>query len=51
MTYLSINYPIKYDEEKIFLKDIITETEGVQFSLILMKRIINTQVFIEENNV
>ncbi len=51
MTYLSINYPIKYDEEKIFLKDIIAETDGVQFSLILMKRIINTQVFIEENNV
>jgi len=44
MTYLSINYPAKYDDEKIFIKNIISETEGVKFSMILMKKILNTQV-------
>ena len=45
MTYLSVSFPIKYnDDSKILLKDIITEKEGVKFSLILMKQILNSQV-------
>jgi len=45
MTYLSINFPMTYsDNSKIFLKDIISENEGVRFSFILMKQILNTQV-------
>jgi len=45
MTYLTISFPKEYlSDEKIYLKDIITEQEGVKFSFILMKQIINTQV-------
>jgi len=45
MTYLSINFPSNYsDNAKIFLKDIISEREGIKFSFILMKQILNTQV-------
>lgn len=45
MTYLIIKFPPKYDEiVKIFLKDIISEKDGVKFSIILMKRILDTQV-------
>lgn len=44
MTYLSINFPQKYDDSKIYVKDILTEKEGVKFSFILMKQILDTQV-------
>jgi len=45
MTYLSINFPQKYDNEsKIYLKDLTTEKEGIKFSFILMRKIIDTQV-------
>jgi len=44
MTYISIKFPDKYDDSKIYLKDIISEKEGVKFSLIMMKKILNTQV-------
>jgi hypothetical protein len=45
MTYLSINFPTQYDDEtKIFLKDILSEQEGIKFSFILMKQVIDTQV-------
>ena len=45
MTYLSINFPQEYDNEsKIYLKDLITEKEGIKFSFILMRKIIDTQV-------
>ncbi len=45
MTYLSINFPTNYNyNDKIFLKDIILEKEGIKFSLILMKNIMDTQV-------
>lgn len=42
MTYLSISFPKTYDDNKIYLKDILTEKDGVKFSLILMKKIIDT---------
>lgn len=45
MTYLSINFPRDYsDKNRIYLKDFITEKEGIKFSFILMRKIIDTQV-------
>jgi len=46
MTYLSIVFPKAYDDDdcKIWLKDMISEKDGVKFSFILMKKIIDTQV-------
>lgn len=45
MTYLSINFPSTYLKGgKVWLKDIMTEREGVMFSLILMQQVVNTQV-------
>ena len=45
MTYLSINLPGSYSiGKKIYLKDILKEREGVEFSLAFMKKVIDTQV-------
>ena len=45
MTYFSINFPEKYEENtKIYLKEILSEKEGVKFSFILMKKTMDTQV-------
>jgi len=44
MTYMSICFPEFYDGNKIYLKDIITEKDGVKFSFIMMKNVLNTQV-------
>lgn len=45
MTYLSINFPKEYKENsKIFLKDMVSEKEGVKFSYILMKKVLDSQV-------
>lgn len=45
MTYLSINFPPQYQgDEKIYLKDILSEKEGIKFSFILMRQIMDTQV-------
>lgn len=45
MTYLSINFPTIYSEgQKVFLKDILPEKEGIKFSTILMRQILDTQV-------
>ena len=51
MTYLSICFPEKYSNgSKIFLKNIISEKEGVKFSFILMRKIMDTQVVeVKEN--
>ena len=46
MTYISINFPKEYaDNEKILLKDILSEKDGVKFSVIFMKKILDTQVY------
>lgn len=46
MTYISINLPEKYDDlNKLFLKDIISEKEGVKLCICFMKKIIDTQVY------
>ena len=39
MTYMSIRFPSTYNNDKIYLKDIISEKDGVKFSLIMMKKI------------
>ena len=44
MTYMSIRFPKEYEENKIYLKNIISEKEGVKFSFIMMRQILNTQV-------
>lgn len=45
MTYLSINFPDNYaDGTRIFLKNLVTEKEGLKFSLILMRKVIDTQI-------
>lgn len=44
MTYISIQFPQAYEDNKIFLRDMISEKDGVKFSLIMMKQILNTQV-------
>jgi hypothetical protein len=41
MTYLSINFPVGYKaNQKIFLKDILQERDGVRFSIRLMLKIL-----------
>jgi len=44
MTYLSIDFPSTYDDNKIFLRDILSEKEGTKFSFVMMRNIIDTQV-------
>ncbi len=45
MTYLSINFPKQYeDNTKIYLKAFLSEKEGITFSFILMRQILDTQV-------
>jgi hypothetical protein len=45
LTYLSINFPTDYSSgNKVFLKDILLEKEGIKFSAILMRRILDAQV-------
>ena len=45
MTYISINFPKEYtDNKRMFLKDILSEKNGVKFSVIFMKKILDTQV-------
>jgi hypothetical protein len=45
MTYVSVNFPTTYTlGEKVFLKDILSEKDGVKFSVVLMKGILDTQV-------
>ena len=49
MTYMSINFPKLYADNKIYLNDILSEKDGVKFSLIMMRKILNTQVESIEN--
>lgn len=44
MTYVSINLPAKYDNEKMFLKDLMPEKDGLIFSLSLMRQVLDSQV-------
>ncbi|EPF2931183.1 hypothetical protein ACSL9C_004133 [Vibrio navarrensis] len=44
MTYMSINFPLEYGDNRIYLKDMLSEKDGVKFCLIMMRQILNTQV-------
>ena len=44
MTYMSIRFPEVYSDNRIYLKDIISEKDGAKFSFIMMRNILNTQV-------
>ncbi|WP_425449383.1 hypothetical protein [Dethiothermospora halolimnae] len=44
MTYFCINFPEKYDDTNIYLKDIIAEEVGIKFCMTLMRAILDTQV-------
>ncbi len=45
MTYLSISFPERYeDDAKFYLKNLLSEREGVKFSFILMRQVLDTQV-------
>lgn len=44
MTYFCINFPEKYDDTNIYLKDIISEEVGMKFCMALMKVVLDTQV-------
>lgn len=44
MTYFTINFPEKYGEENIFLKDIISENVGMKFCMALMREVLDTQI-------
>ncbi|MCB5235893.1 hypothetical protein [Niallia circulans] len=48
MTYLTISFPKTYSaENKIYLHNILSEKDGIKFSLILMRNILDTQVILE----
>ena len=44
MTYMSIRFPEVYDNNRVYLKDMISEKDGVKFLFIMMRNILNTQV-------
>lgn len=49
-TYVTINFPKSYDESKIYLKDIINEEQGIKLALVMMIRVLNTQIETVEEN-
>lgn len=52
MTYFSINFPEKYEDNNIYLKDIISEEVGMKFCMALMREILDVQVEnAEETNI
>lgn len=42
--YATIDFPETYENNKIYLKNIISEKDGVKFAIVMMLRVINTQV-------
>ena len=44
MIYIDINFPNIYDESKIFLKNIISEKEGMIFLCYIMKKVLDSQL-------
>ena len=48
MTHISINFPEEYNDNKIFLKDIVSEKEGIKLCISFMKEILDVQVDSDE---
>lgn len=44
MTYIKIRLPDKYENNRIYLSEIISEKDGIKFCLSLMKKVLNSQV-------
>ncbi|AKF93746.1 hypothetical protein [Brevibacillus laterosporus] len=45
LTYIKVTFPQEYsNDNKIYLKDILSEKEGIMFALILMYKILQSQV-------
>lgn len=45
MTYVKINFLVEYKEDiKLYLKDIISELEGIRFCFILMNKVLESQL-------
>ena len=44
MIYMSIQFPSEYNSKKIYLKNMLSEKDGVKFSFAMMQSILNTQV-------
>ena len=44
MTYFSIHFPEVYNQNDIYLKDIISEDAGMKFCMALMREVLDTQV-------
>lgn len=44
MTYFNVNFPEKYDNENIYLKDIIAEEVGIKFCVALMREVLDKQI-------
>ena len=48
MTYIFINFPEEYNDNIIFLKDIVSEKEGIKLCICFMKEILDVQVDSDE---
>lgn len=44
MTYITINFPVTYDGTDVYLKDMVSEREGIQFAMTVMYRVLASQV-------
>ena len=43
-TYVTFSFPAEYGENKIYLKDMVNEKDGIRFCLFLMYRVLMSQV-------
>ena len=48
MTHMSVNFPEEYNDNKIFLKDLVSEEEGIKLCISFMKEILDVQVDSDE---
>ena len=44
MTYFPVNFPEEYEDNDIYLKDIITEEVGMKFCVALMREVLDKQI-------
>lgn len=44
MTYFSVNFPERYEDNNIYLRDIVSEEVGMKFCMALMKEILDVQL-------
>lgn len=51
MTYIQFHLPEEYYNSKIFLKDIISEKDGVKLCISFMKQVLNTQVYSNKEDI